>query len=285
MYKFFNKQENYKKEGNILFNAVNGFNKKFKSSFPINGHDIYYTIEDNSFWFKHRTKCIHEIITKYIPKGSEVIDVGGGNGYTTKYLQDKGYNSILLEPSFNGCKNAELRGVKNIIMDTITNEYYLDNSIENVCMLDVLEYIKNDTEFLKILYSKLKKDGNLIIALPAFKILWSTEDYNIGNLRRYEMNMLLKLLKDTGFTIKYNNYLFSFLFMPILILRSLKDKLLRPEFNDYAEKKSMINTQHNTYNNVIVDKIISFLCKNEYEKIKKNKKLHFGSSIIVVATK
>jgi SAM-dependent methyltransferase len=285
MYKFLNKQEDYKKEGNILSKTTDEFNKQFKSSFPINGHDIYYTIEDNSFWFKHRTRCIHEIITKYIPENSEIIDIGGGNGYTTRYLQDKGYNSILLEPSVNGCKNAELRGVKNIIMGTINNEDYLDNSIENVCMLDVLEYIKNDTEFLKILYSKLKKSGNFIVALPAFKILWSTEDENIGNLRRYEMNTILKLLKDAGFTIKYNNYLFSFLFIPILILRSLKDRLLKPVFNDYSEKKAMINNQHNTHNNVIIDKIISFLCKNEYERIKKNKKVYFGSSIVIVASK
>ena len=48
-----------------------------KISFPKEGYQNCFQIEDNSFWFKHRNNCIIEIINNFPPPGI-ILDVWGG---------------------------------------------------------------------------------------------------------------------------------------------------------------------------------------------------------------
>jgi len=284
MFDFLANVEKCKKKGNIIYESDNGFNS-IKTNFPVDGHDVYYNIEDNSFWFSHRIKCLSHLIEKYIEKGSTIVDLGGGNGYNTKVLQDLGYNSVLMEPSLSGCKNADKRGVKNIILNIMTDDNLKNSSVDNVTMFDVLECVMDEKALLTTIYNKLKKDGCLVVVVPAFNILWSQEDVDIGNVRRFEMKEFEKILEKIGFTIEYKNYLFSFLFLPILFIRSLKDKIFRHKYNNYEEKETLLNKQHNTNKKGIVSKFIELMCDMEYRKILYNKKIPFGSSIVIVAKK
>ena len=36
-------------------------------SYPSEGNKIYFDIEETSFWFKHRNKCIATLVKKYSP--------------------------------------------------------------------------------------------------------------------------------------------------------------------------------------------------------------------------
>ena len=58
-------------------------------SYPDIGYDICFEIEENSFWFAHRNKCIIETVKNFSPGGT-VFDVGGGNGYVACGLEKAG---------------------------------------------------------------------------------------------------------------------------------------------------------------------------------------------------
>lgn len=284
MFEFLMNEKEYELCENILYKKEKGFNP-IKTNFPVDGHDVYDKIEDNSFWFSHRIKCMTEIINRYLKPGSKIVDLGGGNGYNTKILQDLGFDSVLMEPSLSGCKNASKRGVNKIILSLLTQDNVKDSSIDNLSMFDVLECVPDDKELLKTIYSKLKNDGYLVVVVPAFKMLWSQEDMDIGNVRRFEKKEFEKMLSEIGYKIEYTNYLFSFLFLPILIIRALKDRVFNHKYKNYEEKKALINKQHNVNKKGIVNKVVEILCNNEYNKIKKNKKNKIGSSIVIIAKK
>lgn len=50
-----------------------------KIFYPSAGNDAFFRVEDNSFWFRHRTACILELVRQFPPPNLGVIfDVGGG---------------------------------------------------------------------------------------------------------------------------------------------------------------------------------------------------------------
>jgi hypothetical protein len=47
----------------------------FPVSYPEYGNDIFFTVEDESYWFSHRNRCIIEMIRKFRPAGSLFFDI------------------------------------------------------------------------------------------------------------------------------------------------------------------------------------------------------------------
>ena len=83
-------------------------------SYPGEGHASCLAVEEASFWFRHRNNCILEVI-KRLPPATPFFDVGGGNGYVAKALQDAGLEVVVVEPGATGALNARRRGVQHVI--------------------------------------------------------------------------------------------------------------------------------------------------------------------------
>ena len=52
-------------------------------------------IEEDSFWFKHRNNIIANSVQKHSPNKT-FFDIGGGNGFVAKRLQNDGIKLYLL---------------------------------------------------------------------------------------------------------------------------------------------------------------------------------------------
>ena len=53
-------------------------------SYPEQGNEACFQIEDQSFWFQPRNDCIRELVRNFQPKGKvPIFDVGCGNGFLT----------------------------------------------------------------------------------------------------------------------------------------------------------------------------------------------------------
>lgn len=249
-------------------------------SYPESGNDDCFQLEDSSFWFDHRNKCITDVVVKY-SSNKVFFDIGGGNGYVTKGLQEKGVEVVLVEPGVQGCFNAKKRGVNNIVCSTLENANFHKESIDSIGVFDVVEHIKNDDEFLRSMYSYLKEGGYLFLTVPTFNFLWSKDDEYAGHFRRYKISQMNKKLKDLGFTVEYSSYFFSILIVPIFIFRTIpslfKKKNTEKSVDEYKK-------EHNSKKGFI-EKVVQFFLKKELEKIKRGKKNRFGSSCLIVAKK
>ncbi len=247
-------------------------------SYPKEGYIDMFRIEDNSFWFNHRNNCLLPLVKKYAFENI-FLDVGGGNGFVTKFLANSDIEAILVEPGKQAVLNAKRRGVKNIFCGLLTSFKGLENMIPTIGCFDVIEHIDKDDEFVSLVNNMLSPNGSFFLTVPAFNFLWSHEDIDAGHYRRYTRREICKLLEDKGFEIIYSTYFFSLLLLPLFILRTLPSRLgLRNKTNKRAEKE-------HTPNNTIIRNLINIIFKIEIWAIERRKKIPFGTSVLIVAKK
>jgi hypothetical protein len=261
-------------------NFVNGIwysKKNSKISYPEHGNEMCFEIEDKSYWFVHRNKVLEHIIQSYCD-GKSFFDVGGGNGYVTKALQDLGIDAYLIEPGIQGIKNAENRGIKNLINSSLQDCNFKSRTICNIGLFDVLEHVEDDVSFLGIINKLLTVNGKVFISVPTYKLLWSEYDISSGHYRRYSAKSLSDLLRNCGFSIEYKSYFFSFLVPLIFLFRTIPWIL----FNNKIKRAPEID--HNVPSGII-NKLIELLTQFELYIISRNMKIIIGSSCIIVAKK
>ena len=119
--------------------------------------------------------------------------------------------------------------IKNKIFKKNKNKY------NSILYLDVIEHIKNDKHEISKAYYSLKKNGYLVINVPAFQILYSKFDKDIGHQKRYVKNDFLILSKNLKFKIHYMKYYDS-----IGFFLSLISKFFSSEYKKNFELKIKI---------------------------------------------
>lgn len=250
-----------------------------KISFPKEGYQNCFQIEDNSFWFKHRNNCIIDTINNFPPPGI-ILDIGGGNGFVSLEIKKNGYKVAILEPGINGILNAKKRGLKKLICANFNEIDLYPNSIPAIGIFDVLEHIEDDVEFLKKIQKSLVTGGKLYITVPAYNWLWSDEDNEAGHFRRYTINLLKSKIKQIGLEIEYSTYIFSILPAPIFLFRVLPRKLKLKQ----NESQKRTKNEHKKRNGLIGN-ILQKIWDSELRAISKQKSIPFGGSCLVVAQK
>lgn len=248
-----------------------------KVSYPETGNEDSYLLEDKSYWFQHRNKCIKHLVDVYGNAGI-FADIGGGNGYVSKGVQELGKETVLIEPGIKGCLNAKKRGIEKVICARLEDINWSPNELQNAGAFDVVEHIEDDTSFLEQIHQAMAPSGRLFLTVPSFQHLWSNDDVHAGHFRRYTEASMKELLEKTGFKVLYTNYLFSVLHFPIFLFRTLPSKMLK-------KKKVMGNGAEHGVNEGAMVKFIQKLLRKEFERFKSNKKNTWGSSLVVVAEK
>jgi SAM-dependent methyltransferase len=188
-------------------------------SYPSSDNEICYQIEDTSFWFQHRNRCIANCVRTYPPSGA-IFDIGGGNGFVSLGLQRAGWDTVVVEPGVTGASNAQRRGLA-VICSTFEDAGFRQNTLPAVGMFDVLEHVEDDAGFLRTLHEAMVPGGRLYLSVPAYQWLWSAEDIHAGHFRRYTLPSLALTLDRAGFDVEFGSYMFSILPAPIFLRRSL----------------------------------------------------------------
>ncbi len=248
-------------------------------SYPSDGNEVCFQMEDTSFWYRHRNRCILRAILS-CEFDREFYDIGGGNGITAKLLQDNGFDVTLVEPYETGIRNAQARGVSKTVHTTLEEFKPPGGPLKGVGFFDVLEHIENDHLFLQHIHSLLTDDGKLILTVPAFQSLWSDNDVQLGHFRRYRTGQLETLLRSCGFEVYYKTYFFSVLWVPMWLVRVIPNVMGFSQKNTRRKKQ----TEHLS-TRPFMAKILQLLLSWETSFIRKRKKIPFGTSCMIVAQK
>lgn len=250
-------------------------------SYDEQGHNNCFAVEENSFWFSHRNDVILSVMNNYLQQENPILDVGGGNGFVSKFLSEQGYQSILIEPNIQGVMNAQRRGVEQLICGTVSPKNIKKQSLDSIGLFDVIEHIEEDFEFISLLYSLLKNNGKIVITVPAFNSLWSYHDVQAGHFRRYTKKTISKLLTKANFKLEYVSYFFSILVAPNFIFRTIPTKLGLSNSSENKQKKNKQHINKDSNTNTTLKKVWS----SELQQIVKQKSIPFGNSLILVASK
>jgi SAM-dependent methyltransferase len=86
---------------------------------------------------------------------------------------------------------------------------------------NVLEHIPDDLKTLKDLTNLLGDEGRILIHVPAFSILYSSLDFSLGHVRRYEKRDLIKMLDESGLVLSKIRYDDALGFFVVFLLKFL----------------------------------------------------------------
>ena len=198
-----------------------------------------------------------------------MLEVGAGNGSTTKILWNKSVTKwICLEPDHKLFLSLKTKLDKKNLPHNCELHHGILSSIKSktfdcIAYIDVLEHIKDDGEELRQTTELLSSNGKLIILSPAYNWLFSPFDKSIGHVRRYNYDSL-KTLESKSLKLTHYEYLDS-----VGIILSLLNKVALKQ--TYPTKKQIM----------IWDKFVVPLSKIIDPFVARS----FGKSIIGIYTK
>ncbi|WP_440647973.1 methyltransferase domain-containing protein [Candidatus Pelagibacter sp. HIMB1521] len=148
-----------------------------------------------------------------------ILEVGPGNCVFLKEYYPISNKIHLYEPSGKIREKLKER-TKKFKRVKILNKY---NTLkyDTIIYLDVLEHIEKDKKEILNAYKKLKKNGFLIISVPAFQYLFTDYDKKIGHYRRYDKKMFKEILFDLNIKNYNTSYFDSIGYFLILFSKFL----------------------------------------------------------------
>ena len=208
----------------------------------------------------------HEIQFHLVPP---VLEIGAGTGnLTASSLKIKPLHVTDKDPGLVKHLKEKYIKEKDVfvwLLDIAKNPPDKFKSFfSTIFAVNVLEHIKDDKKALKNIGKMLKKDGELVLLVPAKKFAFTKLDRELGHYRRYEKRELVMKLEKTGYRVE-KIYFFNIVG---LISWYFRDKV----------KRENINLK--PYHIAIFDKIVPFL-----RSIETRIRPPVGISLIVIAKK
>jgi len=158
-------------------------------------------------------------IVRFADGCQNVLDFGAGNGRFAAALRQMGYNVYAVEPDRRLRERLRELGIPAYErMEELPIAEF-----DYAFSLNVLEHVNDDVGVLKQLHQRLRPGGKLLIYVPAFAVLFSSNDARVGHVRRYSKGSLLPLIRAARFEIEAASYVDSLGFIAALVYRFLGD--------------------------------------------------------------
>lgn len=226
----------------------------------------------NHFWMKSRFRNVINNLPIKLEKETKILEIGCGIGTFAEQLADKLDAQIdCCDLNHNALAQVNSRINKILFYNIHDKNENLKEYYDVIFLMDVLEHIKNDIEFINSCIYHLKVGGLLCINVPSCQFLFSKYDLVAGHKRRYNKTSLDSALRTSGLKVCKTKY-WGFFAIPLLLIR--KFILL------FTADKKVINVGFKAY--YISNIILSFMFQFEdFSAIN----YPIGTSIIAYAKK
>jgi len=169
-----------------------------KSEYKYEGREILEAMQEA----RNYNAFLLNLIIKYAQDTSAVMDFGAGIGDLSGTLNVPPHSVTCIEPDPDLQEMLADRG-----FETHSNLTGLETGrFTYIYSLNVLEHIENDKEIAGELYRVLQPGVRLFIYVPAFDILFSKLDLDVGHCRRYTIRSLTDVLESVGFAVEDKGY-------------------------------------------------------------------------------
>lgn len=235
-------------------------------------YEDLFRLEDTHWWHISKRRTVKTLIFKFCKKSKlKILDMGCGTGKNMKELES--FGAVFgIDTSGDAIAYCKTRGLTKVKLGSTYRSGFDAKTFDLITLLDVLEHTdehKTLAEASRILVS----GGEILITVPAFGWLWSRWDDVLHHRRRYNKSMLKEVLVSEGFEVVKISYLYSFLIIPTLLVRSIKS--LSPNKSYSSDFK---------LSSPIINKLMIFVCDLE-RIVMMAISIPFGTSLVVLAKK
>jgi SAM-dependent methyltransferase len=168
-------------------------------------------------YLKLHNLIIVKSISKYLRAQEKVLEFGAGIG--TLALLYSRLNKI--KPDCVEIDKALQRTLVTRKLKVFDSIDFIFSKYDGIYSSNVLEHIRNDTVALQKLNFVLKRNGLLVLYLPAFMCLYSDMDRAVGHYRRYEKKEIIKKLEKSNFKVINHHFVDSLGFFALLAIKLL----------------------------------------------------------------
>lgn len=193
----------------------------------------YFEVEGRHWWFIGRTHIFTQLLRKRLPvDGSRrALDFGCGTGAFLEHLDHFG-TVTAVDGDEAAVRFCHARGRHEALhVPAGARLPFADHSFDLVTALDVLEHIEDDVAALRELRRIMHDRARLLVAVPAFMLLWGDQDVVSHHRRRYTAGSLEAVLTEAGLVVEHVSYYNTVLFLPIAAIRLFR-RLHRPPTSD-----------------------------------------------------
>ena len=153
------------------------------------------------------------------PEAPKILEFGAGDGAFIRRFANEGVSIDGVEKDAalrdSLCKNYSRPFRKDI--REVESE-----SVDFVYTVNVLEHIADLDAELVELRRVLRRDGLILVFVPAFELLWTSLDDEVGHVRRFTRRSLGEALNRAGFAIARMEYFDCIGFPAALAVRVLE---------------------------------------------------------------
>ncbi len=239
-------------------------------------YEKMFALEKTHWWYLG----LQDLISYYVKrkaksKDIKILDAGCGTGGLLTCFQDFQIHGI--DRSFKAVSYCRKRNLSRVEQASVLDIPFSENQFDIILCTDVLSYLENEEikKALNEFYRILKKDGILLIHIPAYEFLRSHHDTDVETKHRFAKTEIEKYLAISGYRIDKMSFRVTLLF-PLIAIRRLIQKIL---MKSYRRKESDLKPTFKWLNNLL--RQILFL---ENTFIKK-RSLPFGLSLFCIASK
>ncbi len=165
------------------------------------------------------TAAIAALIDRAWPKDARrVTEFGAGDGAFAKRFRSAGRNVDCVE--IDERLRGDLRAAGLAVHATIGE--IAEQSCDFIYSINVLEHIPNLGEELLALNRALRGGGTFFAFVPAFRMLWTSLDSEVGHVTRFTRGSLSAALREAGFELHRLAYFDSLGFPAALAVRLME---------------------------------------------------------------
>ena len=147
----------------------------------------------------------------------KILEIGSGIGNISQHFIEADMDITLSDVREDYCDALNRKFNKTdkpydvLQVDIADAEFKMNykqyrETFNTIFASNVIEHIQDDVRALQNCHFLLKKEGNLIILVPAYQQLYNSFDVALGHYRRYTKNLLSNLLVNTGLDIIHAQY-------------------------------------------------------------------------------
>lgn len=188
-------------------------------------NDSWYELAtEDHFWMQWRLRILQKIAGNKLnlwDKEISCLDIGCGEGVLRAQLEkvtpwhidgcDINYDTLKAIPAAKG---------KTFLYDIYDRNPALKEKYDVILLCDVLEHIEDTKGFLDACLFHIKKDGYVLINVPALESMRSVYDDAVGHIRRYDKKMMQEELQQHKVEVIDMRY-WGFFLVPILSIRKV----------------------------------------------------------------